>query len=314
MLRLFLVMSVTLILIFGLLLGILAAIGYYVGAPGYLVVLIAILLVLIQWWISPKVIWFTTNMRELKREEYPWLWEIVERLCKTHKLKIPKLALVRTSQPNAFVFGRTPSSATLAVTQGLLNTLTKEEVEAVIAHEIGHIKHKDMIVMTLASAVPVIAYFVARFLIFAPRERERGGAVLVGLLAFLVYFISNFLVLALSRLREYYADRFSGVNTSPRKLANALAKITYGLGLSSETGNEAVRCFYIADPISAKSEIAALSREYEDLQLDESEIRRAMEWEKRNPFMRVMEIFRTHPLTYKRIEALLKLESEMKKT
>lgn len=114
-------------------------------------------------------------------------------------------------------------------------------------------------------------------------------------------------------MREYYADRFAGLNTSPRKLANALAKITYGLGLSSEKGNEAVRCFYIADPVSAKKEIAALSQEYADLRLDESEIKRAMEWEKRNPFMRIMEFFRTHPLTYKRIEALLKLESEMKR-
>jgi heat shock protein HtpX len=314
-LKLFLMMNLTLLLLFGFLFGLLAIVGYYFEISSYVIVILAILLVFFQWLIGPNVIWWTTNMRLLKRNEFPWLWETVEELCKKNKVPLPKLALVRSSAPNAFVFGRTPASAVLAVTQGLLNTLSKEEVKAVVAHEIGHIKHKDMIVMTIVAAIPVIAYFVARFLIYAPKKEERrsGGAILVGLIAFVIYFITNLLVLALSRLREYYADRFSGINTKPSLLASALAKITYGLSISPEKGeNAAVRSFYIADPISAVREISKFKREYSDFDLTNEEIKRAMEWEKRNPFVRLSEIFASHPLTFKRILALKELEKEMK--
>jgi heat shock protein HtpX len=308
-------MNLTLLLLFGFLFGLLAIVGYYFEISSYVIVILAILLVFFQWLIGPNVIWWTTNMRLLKRNEFPWLWETVEELCKKNKVPLPKLALVRSGAPNAFVFGRTPASAVLAVTQGLLNTLSKEEVKAVVAHEIGHIKHKDMIVMTIVASIPVIAYFVARFLIYAPKKEERrsGGAILVGLIAFVIYFITNLLVLALSRLREYYADRFSGINTKPSLLASALAKITYGLSTSPEKGeNAAVRSFYIADPISAVREISKFKREYSDFDLTNEEIKRAMEWEKRNPFVRLSEIFASHPLTFKRILALKELEKEMK--
>lgn len=315
-LKLFLAMSLTLFLLFGFLFGLLAAVGYFFNISGYLVVAMAIALVFIQWLVGPKIIWWTTNMRFLDRKEYPWIWESVEELCKKNKVPMPKLALVRSGAPNAFVFGRTPGSAVLAVTQGLLNTLTQEEVKAVLGHEIGHIKHKDMIVMTIVSAIPIIAYFIARFLIFARNERERAGAaILVGFVAFIIYFISNLLVLALSRLREYYADRFGGINTKPKLLASALAKITYGLTTTPErVENSAVRSFYIADPISAVNEVKQLSSEYSDMELDEKELKKAMEWEKKNPLIRFMEIFRSHPLTFKRILALRELEKELSKT
>jgi heat shock protein HtpX len=314
--KLWLTMSLTLFLLFGFLFGLLAAVGYFFDLSGYIIVALAIFLVFIQWLIGPKIIWWTTNMRLLEENEYPWLWKSVKELCKKNKVPVPKLALARVGAPNAFVFGRTPGSAVLTVTQGLLNNLDKEEVEAVIAHEIGHIKHKDMIVMTIVSAIPVIAYFIARFLIFTPKDRRKdaGAIVLVGLAAFIVYFISNLLVLALSRLREYYADRFSGINTKPKLLANALAKITYGLSLSPEKNeNSAVRSFYIADPVSAAAEISKFSSEYSDLNLSEKELEKAMEWEKKNPFARISEIFRTHPLTFKRIAALKELEKELSK-
>ncbi|MEM5879277.1 MAG: zinc metalloprotease HtpX [Candidatus Aenigmatarchaeota archaeon] len=316
--KLWLTMSLTLFLLFGFLFGLLAAIGYFFDVSGYIIVAMAILLVFIQWLIGPKIIWWTTNMRLLEKNEYPWLWETVQELCRKNKVPIPKIALARVGSPNAFVFGRTPGSAVLTVTQGLLNNLTQEEVKAVVAHEIGHIKHKDMIVMTIVSAIPILAYFVARFLIFAPsrdRRRDVGAAVLVGFVAYIVYLISNLLVLALSRLREYYADRFSGINTKPKLLASALAKITYGLSMSSEKiENSSVRSFFIADPVSATTEVNKLSSEYSDLNLDEGELKKAMEWEKKNPLMRFLEIFRTHPLTFKRILALRNLEKELAKS
>lgn len=317
--KLWLAMSLTLFLLFGFLFGLLAAIGYFFDVSGYIIVILAIFLVFIQWLIGPKIIWWSTNMRLLEKTEYPWLWKIVGELCKKNKVPIPKLALARVGAPNAFVFGRTPNSAVLTVTQGLINNLTQEEVKAVIAHEIGHIKHKDMIVMTVVSAIPVLAYFVARFLIFAPSREDRrkdvGTIILVGFIAYIVYLISNLLVLALSRLREYYADRFSGINTKPSLLASALAKITYGLSISSEKiENSAVRAFYITDPVSASTEVKALSSEYSDLSLSEKELEKAMEWEKKNILIRFLEIFRTHPLTFKRIQALKELEKELAKS
>ena len=313
-LKLWLTMSLTLFLLFGFLFGLLAIVGYYFQVSGYLIVLLAILLVFFQWLIGPKIIWWTTNMRLLEKNEYPWLWEMVKDLCEETKTPLPKLAIVRSSSPNAFVFGRTPSSAVLAITNGLLNTLTKDEVKAVVAHEVGHIAHKDMIVMTIVGAIPIIAYFIARFLIFAPRDEERRGdvALLIGIIAFVIYFISNLLVLLLSRLREYYADRFSGIHTKPSLLASALAKITYGLSIYPERENVAVRSLYIADPVSASREISSFSSEYSDLSLNKEEIQKAMEWERRNPLLRFLEIFQTHPLTFKRIAALKSLEEEIK--
>ncbi len=260
---------------------------------------------------------WTTNMQEADEKKYRWIYETVEKICKKTKTPRPKkIFIVNSGSPNAFVFGRTPNSAYLAITRGLLNSLEKDEIEAVIGHEIGHINHKDMVVMTVVGAIPVLAYFAARFLIFAPKNEERrdaGAAILVGVIAYVIYFVSNLLVLYLSRLREFYADRFSGVNTNPRSLASALAKITYGLSVSEDrVENSAVRSFFIADPISSVKEISAFRREYEDLNIDEKEIKKAMEWEKKNLFARISEIFSTHPLTFKRIKALRELEAELK--
>ncbi len=308
---LWLTMSLTMILLFGFLFGLLAAVGYYFELSWIVIVVSAIVIVFIQWLIGPKIIWWTTNMRLLKENEYTWLQETVRELCIENKVPIPKMAIARMGGPNAFVFGRTPGSATLVVTSGLLNTLTKNEIRAVVAHEVGHIKHKDMIVMTMVSVVPVIAYFIARFTIFAPqrRDRDRGiAAIMIGVAAFIIYFITNLLVLLLSRLREYHSDRFAGMNVKPRLLASALAKITYGLSMDKTKENSAVRSFFIADPVSSVNEVSMLSSQYKDLELSETELKDAMKWEKKNPLMRFGEIFRTHPLTYKRIMALMELE------
>jgi heat shock protein HtpX len=310
-------MFLTIALLFGLLFGILAALGYYFGISGYVIVLMTLFLVFLQWYISPYIIMWTTNMQEADRKKYGWIYEMVEKICKKTKTPVPKkIFIVNTGAPNAFVFGRTPKSAYLAITRGLINNLDKEEIEAVIGHEMGHINHKDMVVMTVVAAIPVLAYFVARFLIFAPKESERrnaGAALLVGIIAYIIYFVSNLLVLYLSRLREFYADRFSGEHTNPRTLARALAKITYGLSISEDRiENSAVRSFFIADPITATKEISTFRNEYEDLEIDEGELKKAMEWEKNNIFARAAEIFSTHPLTFKRIKALKELEVELK--
>lgn len=315
--KLLVLMNITLLLLFGFLFAILAFAGVYFEISGIIVVALAVGLLIFQWLIGPKIIWWTTNMRPIERNEFPWVWELVGELCKKHKIPFPKkIALVRTGAPNAFVFGRTPGSATLAITQGLINALTKDEVKAVISHELGHIKHKDMVVMTIVSVIPTLAYFVARFLIFAPSRGDRknaGAAILAGIVAYIVYFVSNLLILALSRFREYYADDFGGRAYKPRLLASALAKITYGLNISKDAENQIARSFFIADPITSKYEISHFSSEYSDLHISENEVKKAMEWERKNMFARISEYFRTHPLTFKRIDALLRLEKELQR-
>jgi len=309
-------MFLTVFLLFGFLFAILAAVGYYVGLSGYAMLLGAIFLIFLQWLISPYIIMWTTNMQEADRQKYKWIYETVEKICKKTKAPIPKrIFIVNSGAPNAFVFGRTPKSSYLAITRGLLNSLSKDEIEAVIGHEIGHIKHKDMVVMTVVAAIPILAYYLAISLLSSQREgtRNAGAAILIGVGAYAIYFVSNLLVLYLSRLREFYADRFSGSNTNPRSLARALAKITYGLSISEEKiENSAVRSFFIADPICAVREISNFREEYKDLEIDDKELRKAIEWEKKNLFARISEIFSTHPLTFKRIKALVELEEELK--
>jgi heat shock protein HtpX len=314
-LGLVLTMTFTLFLLFGFLFGLLAVVGLYFNLNAYLVVGIAIGMVIVQWLIGPSIIKWTTNMREMNPKEYPWVRGFVAELCKKHKLKMPKIFIVNDGNPNAFVFGLTNSSANLCVTQGLMQRLTKEEVKGVLAHEVGHIKNNDMVLMVIISAVPIIAFFVARFLIFAPREgdrRDTGYLVLVGLAAYVIYFVTNLLTLLFSRVREYYADNFGGKNFHPHHLASALAKITYGLGLSkAEFKNSTLNHFYIADPFTSHYEISHFSSEFSDMHISKDEIRKAIEWEKKNVFARIGEWFRTHPLTWKRIRALHQLEIEL---
>jgi heat shock protein HtpX len=309
--KLALTMSLTIVLIFGFLFALLAIIGYLFDLSGTVIIALAVGIALLQWLIGPAIIKMTTNMRPIG-SEYEWLRDVTERICKKNDVHVPEIYIVNDGSPNAFTFGRTNSSATLAVTNGLLRSLTKDEVAAVVAHEIGHIKHWDMAVMTAVSVVPTLAYYVYMFS-FRSRSSDRdrrSEAALVGIGAFIIYFVSNLLVLALSRLREYYADRFSGSVTKPGLLISGLAKITYGLGTRSSESQSPARAFMIADPVVAAVELSELSEQYDDLEVSGSELRKAMEWERNNPFARLSEIFRTHPLTWKRIQALREQEKE----
>jgi heat shock protein HtpX len=307
-------MSLTMVLVFGFLFALLAAIGFYFNVGVYAMVGLGIMMGLFQWAIGPSIVRWTTNMQPLNRDEFPWIEEAVHEICIKNNAKIPKIAIANNSMPNAFVFGRTSNSATLTLTRGLVNTLSRDEVKAVISHEIGHIKHNDMVVMTVVSVIPTIAYYIAMSTIFGNRSRDGGaGAILIGAGAFAVYFITNLLIMYFSRLREYYADNFAGHQTKPSILANALAKITYGLALQKqELKNSALRSFYAVDPVSSSYEVSKFSSYYADQHISEEEVKKVMDWERKNSFSKFGELFRTHPLTYKRIEKLYELESEFK--
>jgi heat shock protein HtpX len=284
------------------------------------------LFVLLQYLIGPAIVASTTRLRYLKPGENPWLESTVKELCDKSGLPMPKLAIVPNDTPNAFTFGRTSSGATLALHEGLLKNLNESEVKGVIAHELGHIKHKDYIVMTVLSALPLIAYIIAQTTLRAgmfssrgsSKERGAGAALMaIGVISFIVYMVSFLSVMRLSRLREHYADAYSAyVTGSPRSLESALTKITYGLSISPKP-TEGARAFYIEDPAMAKREIQLVveNKEEYDLDkdgvLDERELELAMEKESKSTWVTMNTWFATHPPTFKRILLLREIENEM---
>jgi heat shock protein HtpX len=286
------------------------------------------LFILLQYLIGPAIVASTTRLRYLKLGENPWLESTVKELCDKSGLPMPKLAIAPNNTPNAFTFGRTSSSATLALHEGLLQNLNKDEVTGVIAHELGHIKHKDYIVMTVLSALPLIAYIIAQSALRAGmmssrsrgrnKEGDAGAALLaIGVISFIVYIVSFLSVRRLSRLREHYADAYSAYLTgSPRSLESALAKITYGLSISPKP-TEGARAFYIEDPAMAKQEIQQIMNNKQDYDLDkdgvldERELELAMEKESKDTWATVNSWSATHPPTFKRILLLREIENEM---
>jgi heat shock protein HtpX len=286
------------------------------------------LFILFQYLVGPAIVAATARLHYLKPGENPWLESTVKELADKDGLPMPKLATVPNNTPNAFTFGRTSRSATLAVHDGLLNSLNQDEVRGVIAHELGHIKHKDYIVMTVLSALPLIAYIVAQGALRAgmyssySRGRNKEGnagvaLIAIGVIAFIVYMVTFLSVMRLSRLREHYADAYSAYATgSPRSLESGLAKITYGLSISPKPP-EGARAFYIEDPALAKQEIQQIMANKEDYDLDkdgvldERELQMAMEKESKSAWVTMNNWFATHPPTFKRILLLKEIEQEM---
>jgi heat shock protein HtpX len=306
----------------------LALIMYIVNLSIIFALIGTALFILLQYLIGPAIVAASTRLQYLQPGQNPWLESTVKELTDKSQIPMPRLAIVPDNTPNAFVFGRTSRSATLAVHEGLLKNLSESEVKGVIGHELGHLKHKDYIVMTVLSALPLIAYIIARgtwqvayYARGSSRNRDEGSMraamFAIGAVSYLVYIISLLFVMRLSRLREHYADAYSAyVTGSPRSLESALAKITYGLSLSQKPPSGA-RAFYIGDPGQAKQEIAEImdkKQEYDldhDGVLDERELELAMEKEAKSAWTKMNSWFSTHPATFRRILLLHEIETEM---
>ena len=306
----------------------LAVIVYLLQLSPIFAVVGAGLFILIQYLIGPAIVRSSTKLRYLRSGEHPWLESTVTELATKSGIPTPKLATVSDPTPNAFVFGRTTRDATLAVHEGLLTQLNKEEIRGVIGHELGHIKHKDFLVMTALSSLPLIAYMIwlvtypaARLMTDGGRKREgvdiRVVLWLFAIVSYVVYIISLLFVMRLSRLREHYADAYSAyVTESPRDLESGLTKITYGLSLAPKPPHGA-RTLYIGDPALAKQEFQGIvkrKQEYDldkDGVLDERELELAMEREAKSTWTTINTWFSTHPATYQRILLLREIEKEM---
>ncbi|MFB6070673.1 MAG: zinc metalloprotease HtpX, partial [Halanaeroarchaeum sp.] len=223
-------MAVTMFLLFALYLAFAGFVAWYVGGGMVAFLLLMAGLSVAQWYFSDRLTLWSMGAREVTAAEYPDLHASVSRLSQQADLPTPTVAVVDSGMPNAFATGRSKHHAAVAVTTGILEALDRDELEGVLAHELAHVKNRDMTVMTVASFLSTVAFVVVRWgwLFAGGRNRQQGGApVLVAIAVSLVVWIVSFLLIrALSRYREYAADRGGAAITGkPAALASALLKI-----------------------------------------------------------------------------------------
>jgi heat shock protein HtpX len=258
----------------------------YFGAGLWLIVLLAVGMGLVQYFFSDKMVLWSTGARILQKDEYPELHQTVEKLCKEADLPLPKIAIMQSPVPNAFATGRSPKHAVVACTDSIMRLLNKEELEAVLAHELAHVKNRDILTMTMASFIAMIASMIMQSFFFSAvlggRNREGGGTIIIWIVSIVVYAVSTLLILALSRYREFAADRGSALITkNPKALISALSKISGRMDAvppEAKAKVEAANAFFIIPAISGRS---------------------------------FMELLSTHPPLEKRIANLEKIEAEM---
>ncbi len=220
-----------LVVLYGAFIAVLAAIGLSFG----FIVVIALALLFFQYWFSDKIALFSMGGREVTPEQAPALHGAVDRLCALADMPKPRVAVAQTDIPNAFATGRSPKKAVVCATTGLMRRLEEPELEAVLAHELSHVAHRDVAVMTVASGLGVMAGLLTRAMfyagLFGGDDRDNGNAaaveMLIMLVSIVVYAISFLLTRALSRYRELAADRSGAILIGrPSVLASALVKVT----------------------------------------------------------------------------------------
>ena len=259
------------------------------GAGAGVIVVVAAVILLVQFFASDKIALATMGVKEVTPAEEPELHGIVERLCVQANLPKPKVGVIETSMPNACAMGRSKKATTVCATRGILELLEPAELEGVMAHELTHVINRDVMVMTLASFFATLASTIAQFALFfgggyGNREEEEDIMIVV-LVSVLVYAISFLLLRALSRYREFAADRGSAVLTGrPSALASALLKIS---GTMERIPSQDMRT---AEGMSAFFIIPARAKKS------------------------LMNIFADHPPLEQRLAALERLESQLQGT
>lgn len=259
----------------------------YNGTPPVVMILFVGSFMAIQYFYSDKLVLWSTGAQIVSESEAPQLHGIITRLCAIADLPKPQVAIVRTQVPNAFATGRNQNNAVVAVTTGIMDKLSPAELEAVLAHELTHVKNRDMAIMTIASFISTLAFYFVRYSLYfgdmgGDRKKEGGGIFLVWLVSLGVWAVSFLLIRALSRYREYAADRGAAIITGqPSNLASALMKIS---GVMSRVPSEDLRsvegmnAFFIIPAISGSS---------------------------------IMDIFSTHPSVEKRIAKLEEMQQDL---
>jgi len=279
------------VLLYALVIGILFAVGLNLGV----ILVIAGVFLFCQYWFSDKIALFGMHGRIVTPEQEPELHGIIDRLCALADMKKPRVAIADVDMPNAFATGRNPSNAVVCATRGIMRRLDEPELEAVLAHELSHVAHRDVAIMTIASFLGMIAGLITRFTLYAGAFGGFGGGdnqggsnaalveIVVIVVSALIYAISFLLTMALSRYRELAADRSGAILIGrPSLLASALVKVT------GEMSRIPTRDLRSAEHFNAFFFTPALAKGTS-----------------------LSTLFSTHPPLQKRLDQLAKLEVEM---
>jgi heat shock protein HtpX len=268
------------VLLLGLLTGLILFIGSFWGEGGLTIALVmSVVMNFASYFFSDKIALSMHGAKAVSREEAPQLYRMLEFLCSRGSIPAPKIYIIPSDSPNAFATGRNPQHASVAVTEGALRLLNEDELMGVLAHEISHVKNRDILISSVAATLAGIIMWVANMARFAAffgggRDREEGGGALAGLFTIIVAPIAAMLIqMWISRTREYQADASGAdITGNPRGLASALQKLeNYSKRIPMETSPSAAHMF-IMHPVTGSS---------------------------------LMNLFSTHPPTQKRIERLL---------
>lgn len=313
-------MGLSVILLFAIIYGLLVFIATVAGLGTPIVyALLAFLIVGGQFFLGPKMVEKTMKIKYVSESEAPELHKMVNELAMKAGIPKPKVGISEVPVPNAFAFGTSKSNARVCVTRELMNILSRDELEGVVAHEISHVGHRDMVVITALSAIPMIAYMVYFSFLFSGIFGGGGGgndessipALGIAIVAFIIYFLTNLVVLYASRIREYYADAGSvELTTKPQALASALYKLTNANAkvdkkkVKKET--ESMRAFFATDPMKASSEVKDLQDADMDRngRIDRDELEHFTHRAEIKTTDKIMEFFSTHPNPVSRVKRL----------
>jgi len=280
--------------ILGLLYIIFLSVLAYLGLGFVPIAIVASVMILAQWYFSDKIVLWSSGAKIVTRDQFPELHDLVERIVARNNLPKPKIAVINTRMPNAFATGKGPKSSVVAVTTGLMDILDTLELESVIAHELTHIRKRDVLVLTLASLFSTVAWYLMQFGFYGGlysggmgyggnRSNNSAGAMIIVIAVAMLTWVISFLVIrAISRYREFAADRGSAQMTGkPIKLANALMKISgtmKNIPTRDLRQEEGLNAFFIVPALSGST---------------------------------IGNLFSTHPPVQKRVEKLMEMEASM---
>ncbi len=306
-------MGLCIMLMFALIYALLTVIMFATGmiSPVFFA-LLAFLIVLAQYFFGPKIVEKTMRVKYVSKSEHPGLHAIVTDLAMRANIPKPKVGVSEMPIANAFAFGKSKKDGRVCVTSELLRRLNEKELRAVLGHELSHIKHKDIVAITMLSVIPMICYFVYISFFWSSffGGRRSGGTMAIALAAFLTYLLTNMLVLYASRVREYYADQGSVELTND---APALASALYRISVEDARVDrrtlkriEGMKAFFASDPSRARKDLTDLRQAdlNMDGHLDKYEVEAFAKESRITSADRIMEMFSSHPNIVKRIKRL----------